>query len=100
MNNVLITIGVLIVAVLSALFAIPYFVDWNSYRGVIEEEASRIIGRDVRIGGDIKLQLLPAPSFVIQNLRVADGATGTGEPLFRAEQIGRASCRERVSLVV
>ena len=87
MNNVLITIGVLIVAVLSALFAIPYFVDWNSYRGVIEEEASRIIGRDVRIGGDIKLQLLPAPSFVIQKLRVADGATGTGEPLFRAERV-------------
>ena len=87
MNNVLITIGVLIVAVLSALFAIPQFIDWNSYRGIVEEEASRIVGRDVRIGGDITLQLLPAPSFVIQKLRVADAATGSGEPLFRAERV-------------
>ena len=87
MNNVLIGLGVLIVAVLSALFAIPHFVDWNSYRGVIEEEASRVIGRDVRIGGDIKLQLLPAPSFVIEKLRVADAAARSGEPLFRADRI-------------
>ena len=87
MNNVLIAIGVLIVAVLSALFAVPHFVDWNSYRGVIEEEASRIVGRDVRIGGDIRLQLLPAPSFSIQKLRVADAATGSGEPLFRADRV-------------
>ncbi len=87
MNNILITIGVLIVAVLSALFAVPYFVDWNSYRGVIEEEASRIVGRDVRIGGTITLTLLPAPSFTLQKLRVADASTGSGEPLFRADRV-------------
>ena len=87
MNNVLITIGVLIVAVLSALFAVPYFVDWNTYRGVVEEEVSRVVGRDVRIGGDITLQLLPAPAFGIQKLRVADAATGSGEPLFRADRV-------------
>lgn len=86
MNNLLIAIGVLIVAVLSALFAVPYFVDWNSWRGVIEEEASRIAGRDVRIGGDITAQLLPSPAFGIQKLRVADISTGTGEPLFRADR--------------
>ena len=87
MNNVLIALGLLIVAVLSALFAIPHFVDWNSYRGVIEEEASRVAGRDVRIGGNIKLQLLPAPSFVIEKLRVADAVLRSGEPLFRADRI-------------
>ncbi len=87
MNNVLITIGVLIVVVLGALFAVPQFVDWNAYRGVIEEEASRIAGRDVRIGGTIKLELLPSPSFVINKLRVADQATASGEPLFRADQV-------------
>ncbi len=87
MNNVLVTIGVLIVVVLGALFAVPQFVDWNSYRGVIEEEASRLVGRDVRIGGDIKLELLPSPSFVIHKLRVADQATVSGEPMFRADQV-------------
>jgi uncharacterized protein involved in outer membrane biogenesis len=87
MNNVLITIGVLIVAVLSALFAIPYVVDWNTYRGVIEEEASRMLGRDVRIGGDIKLQVLPSPSFVVNRLRVADTTSTSGEPMFRADQV-------------
>ena len=87
MNNVLIAIGLLIVGLFSVLFAIPYVVDWNAYRGVIEEEATRIAGRDVRIGGEIKMQLLPSPSFVIEKLRVADVATGSGEPLFKAERV-------------
>ena len=41
MNNLLIAIAVFIITVVGALFAIPYFVDWNSYRSVFEEEASR-----------------------------------------------------------
>ena len=61
MNSVLLWIAGLLVVLLGSLFAVPYFVDWNSYRGVFEAEASRIIGREVRVGGDVDLRLLPAP---------------------------------------
>ena len=85
MNTVLMWIGGLLAAVLAALFAVPYFVDWNSYRGVFEEEATRILGREVRVGGKINVRLLPTPYLSFEKLRIADTRLGATEPLFRAE---------------
>lgn len=84
MNNFLLFIGGLIVLILGALFAVPMFVDWNSYRGVFEEEASRLIGREVRVNGAVSLRLLPTPTVRFESVRVADTAGQTGEPFFRA----------------
>jgi uncharacterized protein involved in outer membrane biogenesis len=85
MNNVLLMIGALLVGILSALVAVPLIVDWNSYRGVFEEEASRMLGRDVRVGGKVAVRFLPAPFVRFEKVRIADtGATG-GDPLFRAD---------------
>jgi uncharacterized protein involved in outer membrane biogenesis len=85
LNNVLIGIGALLFAVLAALFAVPHFVDWNRYRGVFEEEASRLVGRDVRVGGAVNLRLLPTPYLSFEKIRIADTDTSSGEPFFRAE---------------
>lgn len=85
MNTLLMWIAGLFAAVLAALFAVPYFVDWNSYRGVFEEEASRLLGRDVRVSGKVNLRLLPTPYLRFEKIRIADTRPGSGEPLFRAE---------------
>ena len=85
MNNVLLWIGGILVAVLCALFAAPHFVDWTRYRGVFEEEASRILGREVRVSGAVNLRLLPTPFVRFEKLRLADAAGQTGEPFFRAD---------------
>lgn len=85
MNNVLLYIGGILVAILAALFAVPHFIDWNGYRGVFEEEVSRVIGREVRVGGAVNVRLLPAPYVRFEKLRVADSTGGTGEPFFRAD---------------
>ena len=85
MNTLLMWIAGLFAAVLAALFAVPYFVDWNSYTGVFEEEASRLLGRDVRVGGKVNLRLLPSPYLRFEKMRIADTRPGSGEPLFRAE---------------
>ena len=85
MNTVLMWVAGLLVAVMAALFAVPYFVDWNSYRGVFEEEASRILGRDVRVGGMINVRLLPTPYMRFEHLRIADTRLGASQPLFRAK---------------
>ena len=50
-NNLLIAIAVFVITVLGALFAVPHFIDWNSYRSTFEEEARNVIGREVRING-------------------------------------------------
>jgi uncharacterized protein involved in outer membrane biogenesis len=85
MSNGLLYIAGLVALALAALFAVPYFVDWNGYRGVFEEEASRILGREVRVGGNVNVRLLPAPFVRFEKLRIADTAGTTGEPFFRAE---------------
>lgn len=87
MNNLLIAIAVFIITVVGALFAIPYFVDWNSYRSVFEEEASRVVGREVQVDGDVTLHLLPIPSFRLEKVRIADASGTLTEPFFRTESL-------------
>ena len=85
MNSLLLWIGGLLVAVLGLMFAVPHVVDWNAYRGVFEEEASRILGREVRVGGQVNLRLLPSPYVRFEKVRISDAGAALGEPFFRAE---------------
>ena len=85
MSNGLLYIAGLISLALAALFGVPYFVDWNGYRGVFEEEATRILGREVRVGGDVNVRFLPSPYVSFEKLRIADPTGSTGEPFFRAD---------------
>ncbi len=85
MNNALVYIGGFLILALATLFAVPHFIDWNGYRGVFEEEASRVLGREVRVGGDVSLRILPSPYVSFGKLRIADVDGATGRPMFRAE---------------
>ncbi len=85
MSNVLLYIASLIALALAALFAVPYFVDWNGYRGVFEEEATRILGRQVRVGGNVNVRLLPAPYVRFDKVRIADVTGNLGKPFFSAD---------------
>jgi uncharacterized protein involved in outer membrane biogenesis len=85
MNNALLYLGGLLITALAVLFAVPYFVDWNSYRGVFEEEASRVLGRDVRVGGAVNLHLLPAPYIGFEKVRISDTDAEGGNSIFRVE---------------
>lgn len=85
MNNLLVAIAVFVITVVAALFAVPYFVDWNSYRSNFEEEASRVIGREVQVDGDVTLHLLPTPYFRLEKVRIADASAGL--TFFKAESL-------------
>lgn len=85
MNNALLYLGGILITALAVLFAVPRFVDWNSYRGIFEEEATRILGREVRVGGDVNLRFLPAPFVSFEKLRIADVGDDGGNSIIRAE---------------
>ncbi len=85
MNNALLYFGGLLVVTLAALFAVPHFIDWNGYRGVFEEEASKVLGRDVRVGGAVNVRLLPTPFVRFEKVRLADPTGQTGEPFVRVD---------------
>jgi uncharacterized protein involved in outer membrane biogenesis len=87
MGNFLIALAVFLITVIGALFSVPYFVDWNSYRGVFEDEATRLLGREVRVGGAVNLHLLPTPYFRFEKVRIADTSVNLQEPIFRADSL-------------
>ena len=87
MNNVLLMLGAILAGILAALVAVPMVIDWNGYRGVFEEEASRMLGRDVRVGGAVNVRVLPVPYVRFEKLRIADPSSTGGDPLFRAESV-------------
>lgn len=87
MSNFLIAVAVFLITVIGALFAIPYAIDWNGYRGVFEDEASRMLGREVRIGGSVNLHFLPTPYFSLEKVRIADASAALQEPFFRTESV-------------
>jgi uncharacterized protein involved in outer membrane biogenesis len=87
MNNFLIGLAVFLITLLAALFAVPYAVDWNGYRGLFEEEASRMLGREVRVGGAVNLHLLPTPYVSLERVRIANTSETLQEPFFRTESL-------------
>lgn len=87
MNRLLIIVGGLLVGLLAALFLLPTLVDWNRYRGTFEEEATRLLGREVRVGGQVNLRLLPTPYIRFEKVRIADRIGAVGEPFFRADDV-------------
>ncbi len=61
---------------MAAVLIVPSFIDWNQYRDELAAQGKAFTGRDITIGGDISIALLPAPQVVARDVRVAnlDGA--------------------------
>jgi uncharacterized protein involved in outer membrane biogenesis len=87
MSNFFVALAVFLITVVGALFTVPYFIDWNGYRGVFEEEASRLLDREVRVGGAVNLHLLPTPYFRFEKVRIADASVNLEEPFFRTDSV-------------
>lgn len=68
---------------LTAALVLPYFVDWTSYRADFEREASRILGREVKVEGAVSARLLPFPSVTFADVVVA--GVGPGEEAMTVE---------------
>jgi uncharacterized protein involved in outer membrane biogenesis len=80
-------VAVFVITVMAALFTVPYFIDWNGYRGVFEEEASRLLAREVRVGGAVNLHLLPTPYVRLEKVRIAENAVNLEASFFRADSV-------------
>jgi uncharacterized protein involved in outer membrane biogenesis len=82
LQTTLLGIGLaLILALLAALFG-PHFIDWGSYRAILEQRASETVGVPVRIAGRIDARLLPTPAITINDVAAVET-----EPRFRVRSI-------------
>ncbi len=87
MNAFLLTLTAVLILALSALFAAPLFIDWNDYRPTFETQASKLLGREVKVGGEVHLVLLPAPELRFDAVKVADENGSFEQPLLEAKSI-------------
>ncbi|MGI8852461.1 MAG: AsmA family protein [Methyloceanibacter sp.] len=87
MNSLLLSLTALLILVLSALFAAPLFIDWNDYRHVFETQATKLLGREVKVDGKVHLVLLPAPELKFDEVKVADEAGRLELPFLEARSI-------------
>jgi hypothetical protein len=84
-RDILTILAALVIVVLSAALAVPYFVDWNARRADVELALGHALGLPVTTQGDIKLRLLPSPRLVLG--KVSFGAPGPGRPGIAADAL-------------
>jgi len=84
-NFVQILLG-LVIALLVGVLAAPYFIDWNQYKSQIEAQALSLLGRQLKVAGNVHLRLLPAPYMRLENITVsAPGASPDAPSLLKAD---------------
>jgi uncharacterized protein involved in outer membrane biogenesis len=60
------------VALVAVVLVAPSFVNWNGYRGLLAEQLSVALGRQVTIFGDMDAAFLPRPVFTAAEIRIGD----------------------------
>lgn len=76
MNRLLLLVGSLMLLALTTALIAPRFIDWSNYTDIIEEQASRVLGRQVHVSGDVDLRFLPNPRIVFSDVEIASSADG------------------------
>ena len=78
--------GILAVIIVLLLVA-PFFIDLNSYKGLIAEKAKEATGRDLVIDGDISLSLLPIPSVSVEGIKFGNAAEGSAANMAEIDKV-------------
>ncbi|MEW5424749.1 hypothetical protein HNS03_22790 [Amorphus sp. 3PC139-8] len=68
---------------LTAALVGPFLVDWTVYRDLIETQAEKLLGEEVRVLGQADVRLLPAPRISLETVRVGP----QDEPIFTADRV-------------
>jgi uncharacterized protein involved in outer membrane biogenesis len=78
----------IILALLAALVG-PLLIDWGGHRSLFEAQASRLIGVDVRVVGDIQVRLLPSPRVTLHGIEIGKaGQDLASQEKIRAKALG------------
>ena len=76
MRESLTVLAGLLILVLSAALVVPYFINWDAERGLVESQLSEVLARPVKIRGAIDLKLLPTPYLRLADVELGSPSTG------------------------
>ena len=77
MREILTILAIVLIVILTAALAVPYFIDWDAERSLVEAQLSNLTGAAVKIRGGIDLKLLPTPYLQLADVELAAPASGT-----------------------
>lgn len=83
MRKLLIGLAAVVVVLIAAVLVVPSFIDWNGYKPEIQAAVKESTGRDLTIGGDLSLAILPSPSLSVQDVTLSNITGGAAEPMAR-----------------
>lgn len=86
MNRFFLLLGSLLLLALTTALIAPRFVDWSNYTAVIEQQASRVLGRQVHVSGAVDLRFLPMPRITFSDVEIASREDGS-EPELTVERM-------------
>ena len=75
MRDLLTALAGAVILLLVAALAVPPFVAWEGYRGLLDRTITRSLGVEAHTEGRIGLRLLPSPRLKLDRLRLGPGAT-------------------------
>ncbi len=85
MKKVLIVIGVIVIVLVVAAIAIPFFIDANQFRPTVEAQLTSALGRQVKIG-DLSFSLLRG-QLGADNIAIADDPAFSRNPFVQAKAL-------------
>ncbi|GMQ95872.1 MAG: AsmA family protein [Gammaproteobacteria bacterium] len=78
---------VLVLVLVAAAVVFISQVDPNEYRGVVADLVESSTGRELRVGGDLAIKLLPVPSMEANDVTFANAAWGSQPHMVRAKRV-------------
>lgn len=77
MKRILIAVPVLLIFVVGVLVFAPNFVNWNAYKGQVQEQVQSASGIYLDLKGDFNFSILPFPRLTAEDIHIlsADGAS-------------------------
>ena len=84
MQTTLLALAIAIILALLTALVGPLLIDWGGQRSLFESEASRLIGVDVRVTGEIDARLLPSPRLTLHTIEIGN----SGAEKIRARALG------------
>src|SRR5260370_28183520 len=85
MKRVALILGSVIVLLLAAVLALPFVIDPNTFRPMLESRLGQVLGREVKLG-ELKLSILSG-SVTANDLAIADAPAYSHTPFVQAESL-------------
>ncbi len=86
MKKILIGAFVLVVALIVAGVVVLKSTDINQYRGLIAEEAKKATGRDLKLGGELELEVSFSPAIVARDISLSNAEWGSRPEMVKVKR--------------